>query len=411
MEKNNWGASPVEEHRINSRQMAAFAGLFAVMFLLLTFAVHYVLRDNPIGIDYYFYWNAGKSLFIEDLNPYSIEHGQRNQYAVYGRLAEDGEDHLNFPYPIYTLFILSPLLVLEYEWSQAAWMSLNLLLLISIGPILFPQARKWIVLELLLFYTVYFTIIIGNVVLLIAILFIFVIEKLFFRQRTSRWIDFFMGLLLSIAIVKPQFSWLFLIFIFYQCLVERRQKVILGFIAGSLMLLAGAFAFLPTWLIDWIYNLTIYSKYIVLHPMLVTYLSVIIPVQGAYILFAILLPIFLSVTVYLVINWRKGAFEILPLLAWIGFVTNIFDPSSLTPNKLALIIPMLLWAVKTPSIKAVKITWTLGILLTNFAFVMVLLNFAPDAVEHWPLLFYVPWLVYMMIGQEKQVRNIVPAVG
>ncbi|MBE0698403.1 MAG: DUF2029 domain-containing protein [Anaerolineaceae bacterium] len=303
---------------------------------------------------------------------------------------------MNFAYPPYILFLPLPLIFLNYDWSQAIWMATNLLLLLCMGLFFFPRAPKWIPLTLLLFYPIYFTLIIGNTALLIGLLLIVTINILFFKKEANSHIDLILGMLLAFTTGKPQMVWFFILLIFFYCITKKRWQLIYGFGINFMLINIVSFAIYPSWLIHWVQNTLSYSKEGGIAPTFVWYLLAVFSESQAYLVYAIVFLLSLPVSIYLFWRWKGGKFDTLSLITYVAFITNLFDPSSLTPDKIVLLIPLFLWTIKNPSSKVGKIIWFMGILLSNAAFIIGKTTPFPLAVDMLPLLFFSLWMIYII---------------
>ena len=144
---------------------------------------------------------------------------------------------------------------------------------------------------------------------------------------------------------------------------------------------------------NWIKNAIVYSKEGGVMPTLQWLVSRLVSEQLAFVLYCILLGLALIVTGRLFWKWRRGGLPALALIAWCAWVTAMVDPSSLSPDRNVLLIPIFLWAAHQAQIRAVIITWGAGILGTNLAFVFTLTGVFPNAVGSWSIIFYTIWLV------------------
>lgn len=379
-----------------------FIAVLFVLWIAIAFALHQVFNGQMIGIDYMFYWHAGQVFFLEQGDIYSPAIGDQNQLWVYGRAALPGEDHLNFAYPPYILFLPFPLFFFDYEWSQPLWMSANLLCVLGMGLFFFPQAPKWLPITLLLFYPVYFTLIIGNTALMIGILLIVTFHILLNQPDYSPRTGFLIGFLLAFSTGKPQMVWLSLLFIFFICIFQKRLHLIYGFLTAFLLINVVSFVIYPSWPINWIRNSLLYSQEGGILPTFVWYLRVFVPENIAVGGYGVMLLVLIPFLGWLFWRWKRDQIDSLTLLVIIAGISNLFDPSSLTPDKILLLVPLFLWAIRNPSSNAVKVVWSLGIFLTNLAFFLGQSTQYKFAVDTLPLLFYIAWMVYFLVSQKWQ---------
>lgn len=397
------------QHVKQRNPMVIMILFIAILFIGFTFSIHYIFQNNQIGIDFMFTWHAGRVLFLEKGDPYGPELALQNQLWVYGHPSLPGQDHQNFAYPLFILVPLFPFILLSYDWAQAAWMSLNITLLLTLGLIFFPQVPKWITLLLLLFYEVYFTVIIGNTALLISIFILIILDRLLIKEeKVPGWVNSLIGIGLSLLLGKPQLVWLFLILILVTSLLKKNWALIAGFFAGFAGMTAGFLAIYPTWPLNWLKNAMGYSKEGGIMPAMMWFLSRLFPPDLTWILYLVSLGLALLVTVFIFHRWRKNQLPTLLLIAWCAWVTSFFDPSSLSPDRNIMLIPLILWASQSYKKMAVKITWGSIILVTNLAFALTQANIVPWAVDIWSQIGYSVWLLYIFTNQSE--RNNLPNV-
>jgi hypothetical protein len=368
-----------------------------LLFGLTVFAVgiHAAFKGNSLGFDYMFFWNAGRALFVEGASPYSPEVIQRIQVAIYGRLALPGEYPYPFPYPLPILFVPFPLFFLSYDWSQAAWMAINLLVPVSVGLLLFTRAPKWLALTLPLFYQMVFTWIVGNYALLIGVIIIVVFYDLLSVERHSGWADFFCGLALAWVTNKPQMVWLFVCLALLVALRDRRWKLIAGFAAGLAGFHLIGLILVPDWPAQWLNIVRLYPQQSGHVPSLVAYLEYLLPSSTAWTVSAVLALLLLALTIWFFRRWWQGNLPGLLLLAWCGLITSLVDLSALTPDQIILLVPVFLWAIHRPPTKWLMIGWFSAIAITYLFFFLSLYRILPVAVDRGPLLVYVVWLVWV----------------
>ncbi len=286
------------------KKVMIITGMFALFLLLMTVGIHTALRNNALGFDYMFYWEAGRALFIEGISPYGPEVIQRIQMTIYGRPALPGEYPFPFPFPLPILYVPFPLYFLSYDWSQAAWMAINLLASVAVGILCFPRAPKWLALTLPLFYQMSFTWIIGNYALLIGMIFIVVFAELLAQKRPPGWVDAACGAALAWVIYKPQMAYLYVALALLIAFKDRRWGLIAGFFAGLAAGLLISFILLPGWPVQWLDMVRIYPQRDVHVPALVTYLGYLLPASAVR-----------TASLILVRPWRCDRLAVLALVA------------------------------------------------------------------------------------------------
>ncbi len=135
----------------------------------------------------------------------------RSQLAVFKRPAEPGEDQLGFAYPPFSILPILPLLFLPFDWASAVWLAL--LILCWVGAVFWVTRKSplWPGLLVAAFYPVFFGLILGNFVSLTAALLAVLVGVYLFDQRPSGLIQALAGVAAAYLLVKPQFSWLYVL--------------------------------------------------------------------------------------------------------------------------------------------------------------------------------------------------------
>lgn len=233
--------------------------LFLLMWALLASGIRAVSKNNILGADYYIYYTAARMYLFAGINPYSNEVAQTVQIDIMGRLAKPDEDQLAFAYPFFMLFWVIPFAWLDIPMSHALWMSLNILITITILLRVFEKSK---LLGLLGFsmYPVFMGIILGNFSILICFFLLLFFDQILFGKLENRH-NAILGILLSMAIGKPQLTWLIIIFSLLMSFSKRCYSLILSFVITTLLLLLASFLLMPDWLNNWLLQLQRYSEY------------------------------------------------------------------------------------------------------------------------------------------------------
>ncbi len=382
-----------------------------VLFFALTFAIHQVTQGNSLGYDYAFYWAAGHSLLHNGLNPYSREVSDITYYMTHGQPMKPGERPFPFPYPLYVLWLPLPLFYLNYDWSQAAWMALNLLIVVSVVPLLFPRAPKWIGLTLPLFYAIWFTLILGNYALLIGILQFVILAVLLYSPKKPMWVDASLGVALAWSTGKPQMVWLFVLLALFISLKRKRLGILYGFAGGLFVMALLPMLVVTDWPLQWLRSMLAFPEFIPGHRSEVMVLLFrFFPHATALILMGVLGLVLVLVTAYIFRQWWFGRVDDLLFVGWCAIMQNLFDISGMTPDAIILLVPILLWVIMQQGKPVAKRVWFAGILIWNLLFVISQTRLIPDAVDHLPLGFYGAWLAYYWVrstrlSQERQLQR------
>jgi len=244
--------------------------VFIAVILLIVVAVgniiathEYLTEQHPGHNDFMSRWEGARSFWRDGLNPYGERASRNIQERIYGRAAGQDEDPGYFAYPFYTVFLVWPLVYVDYAWASAVWMVLLEACLIG-AVILLIDLYRWRVgpgmLTLLLFWTVlyYFAargLLLGQPSLLVYFLYVLVFWAL--NKRS----DVLAGMALALSTIKPQMGFLLVPFLLLCGLRFGRTTFVGSFVAlwGALMILS--FALQPTWFGDWIEQLRRYPSY------------------------------------------------------------------------------------------------------------------------------------------------------
>jgi hypothetical protein len=344
--------------------------VFLVILASFAYALHLLFEKNPVGGDFFIFWNAGKAIFLEGKNPYSSEVTLRIQMGIYGHPAAPQQDQEAFAYPPYSLIVLLPTFWMPYPWGESFWLAVNLLLIVTIVLVIFPLAPKWLGFSFLLFYPVFLALIVGNFVTQIGILILLVYHLLFKRQTSHTWVLVGLGVALAWCTAKFQFSWLFLIFIALECVRQRRWSLIISFFTSMLVFLSLSWIFVPSWLEDWLARLAIYSGYIKFQTTTYGLMRLILPEIPTLVisLVGVALIIFITIVGFMR-NWKTQE-NSMDIFLWTGFVIYLVHPPAVPYEQISLFLPLLFWVATYPKNNSgvVKIIYIAFIPLTWLTF-------------------------------------------
>lgn len=354
----------------------------------LIFVVHSFLERLPVGADFYTFWLAARANFIEHQNPYSNEVTLASQVGIYGRPAFAWEDQVAFAYPPYSLFLLLPLSGLTYPWAESVWLIVNIILIISAIYLSFPKAPKWLPFTFLLFYPVAFGLILGNFVITISAFLIFFYGFFVARKNPASGIQILTGILLAWSTTKPQFMWLFLVFILLIAFQNKYRIFFISLVSAWIVFFLLSFLAVPGWLPVWISRIQEYAGYVKSSPTLLNLVSFIIPAKpatGAAIVlgFGVIL-----VTVWMVFKWFRKEQSDLHLFIWFGFTTYLFHPHGISYEQLSILVPLLCWvaSLSKPRYSTYSIFWFLPLIL-SWGFFAISKWIIPAA-DELPLLYF-----------------------
>jgi hypothetical protein len=244
---------------------AIFILLVPVAIISLTYTNYQFVQNSPGGNDFLARWMGARFWIKEGISPYDPRVSLESQTVIYGRPAipEDGEDIAHFAYPLPSMIFFAPFGVLPYQTARAIWMTLleiGLLLLTFLGF----QIAKWnprrvLLIGLLVFSLTWYhgmrAFILGQFAIIEAVL---IAGALLAIQRDNDWLA---GLMMALAISKPQMVFLLYPFTILWSISNRRWQL-LGSLFGFVLLILGGFLLLmPDWPLQWIGQVLEYPAY------------------------------------------------------------------------------------------------------------------------------------------------------
>lgn len=388
----------------NIRGLVLGSGL-AVFLAVFTILIHSALGDTRLGADFYTFWLAGKALFLERSNPYSPEVTLQSQVGIYGRPATAGEDQVAFAYPPFSLLPTLPTLLMTFDWAYAFWLALNILGFLTLLFFLFRPASRPLSLTAILFYPVFICCITGNFSIMIAGTLLLFFGLAAQPGNFSATAQVFTALGLAWAAAKPQFIWLFTIFILLFA-VKQRLYVFLGAYFISLaVFLAISFAYVPGWVTEWVARIQMYAKYVHSRPVVSELLGAFLPEQPALFLGGTILGICGGLTAWFFYRWWKGKMSWLNMLAWVGLVTYLSHLHGIAYEQMTFLAPLLLWA----GVQERRKTWP-GLVFWFGSLIFSWLAFAGGlaipsgplslAADRSPVLFNAVWVAWLLLSQD-----------
>lgn len=250
---------------IESRSQKLILALVAlVVFAVVVVGVRSIFTARYPGLnDFMSRWEGARSYWIDGLNPYGEQASLNIQTRIYGRAVVEGEDPGYFAYPFYTVFLVWPLVYLPYSWASAAWMALlaasligSLLLLLNLlrwqpGAPLLAALALWA----LFFYFSARGLILGQPGTLVVFLEILTIWGLARGQNRLA------GAALALSTIKPQMGFLVVPFLLLWGWRAQRWNFLAAFAVTFGAALLASFMLLPSWLGDWLAQLSLYPSY------------------------------------------------------------------------------------------------------------------------------------------------------
>lgn len=275
------------------------------LFILLLFAVSvvgmYVFFTSkvPGANDFFPRWKGAQLFWQDGIDPYSQTATEAIQRVLYGgNLARPDQDQVLFVYPFYTVFLLWPLVNLDYAWVQAIWLVFVQFSLIG-GVIATLRLLEWRQPPWLLAITLLWAVVMYNSTRTIILgqfagpIFLWLAGTLLALKHKQ---DVLAGALLSLTTLKPQMSYLIIPALLLWAVWHKRWRFVAGFV-GAMALLAGlSFLLLPSWLTSFIDQVLYYPDYTVTPSPLRVITGTFFPQLGQpveYVLIALLLLVML----------------------------------------------------------------------------------------------------------------------
>ena len=333
-------------------QLLPRKNLLILLLILLLFTISVVgmytffTSKVPGANDFYPRWKGAQLYWQDGTDPYSQTATEAIQLGIYGRLATEGEDQVLFVYPFYTVFLLWPLVNLDYAWVQAIWLVMVQFSLIG-GVIATLRLLGWQQPPWLLAVTLLWAVIMYNSTRTIILgqfagpIFLCSAGSLLALKHDQ---DVLAGALLSLTTLKPQMSYLIIPALLLWAVWHQRWRFAAGF-AGAMALLAGlSFLLLPSWLTSFIDQVRFYPAYTVTPSPLRVITGTFFPQLGQpveYVLIGVLLLVMLW-------QWwqlRQEAAVTPKFLFIIGLtliVTNSIIVRTATTNYVIMYIPLFL---------------------------------------------------------------------
>jgi hypothetical protein len=146
-------------------------------------------------------------------------------------LLKTGTVYANYPYPLWTVVVLLPFVLLPLKWAMVCWTIANLLMLAAALAVLISlfdwefSSGLFILLIVLFvsFLPVLTSMWLGQLTIFSLLLLVLTVYS-FLHQRWT-----WLGIILGLSFIKPQVMVLLAGFVLLWALFQRRWKVLLGF--------------------------------------------------------------------------------------------------------------------------------------------------------------------------------------
>jgi len=371
--------------------------VFLLLLGMLSAGVHTFTKNNTLGTDFFIFWQAGRGFLFDHASPYSQEFALRSQMAVFKRPAAPGEDQLGFAYPPFSILTILPLLFLPFDWASAVWLALLILCWVAAVFLITRRAPLWPGLLIAAFYPVFFGLVLGNFVSLAAALLAVLAGLYLFSDRPSTALQICAGVASAWLLIKPQFSWLYLLILLLVAVRRRQGTFLLAATSGALFFGLVSFWIWPAWPGEWLAEVNRYAAYNQTWPTLLVLLRDFLPQDWTLVLGGTGLVAVMAATLYYLFSWWFGRLPLLTLLAWGGLAAYLVHPHGKSYEHLVFLVPLLVWVCRHPRRLSLPVqAWWLGSLAVSWlAFVFSFSLPALDGVTEWPLLAYAAWVAWL----------------
>ncbi|MEM7032783.1 MAG: glycosyltransferase 87 family protein [Chloroflexota bacterium] len=382
-----------------------FAGLVVLFLVLvgLTIALNqFVTTQYPFGVDFYVYWHNARLLFIEDQSPFTDEAALQTQLALYGRPAFSHEDQKGFVYLPYSLFLIWPTIWIPFSLALAFWFAFNWLLAIGAAKFAFPDLPLWIVMTIPLFYPIARGLVMGQFSVLLGSL-LLVVYGVLNPQRTPQKVEqWFVGFLLTLLTIKPQLTWLLVIYFLFYAFKTKCYGILISFFVGVGILSVMSWSLIPAWPSQLIRQIIHGSdEYQTPHLLPQIYAGWFVSDWGAILASAFIIILLVVGTILVFkLSWNNDL-NLFTALAWCALVIQLVHPLNVPSEQVVLLLPILVGIRLRLNI---HLTWSVVVAVPYLIFIFSQdVNLEPMALTTLPPLFFLMWMIWLTVQLPRDV--------
>jgi hypothetical protein len=223
------------------------------------------------------------------------------------------------------------------------------------------------------------------------------------NRPLSRPLQAGLGILLAWSTVKPQFMWLFLVFLLIYAWRKRLWILLASFMATSVLLLGFSFAVMPTWPAAWYDRLVKYTGYNQTWLILTFFLKEVMVLQLATVITTLAGAVCAVLTVWLFYRWWKGSVPDLLMMAWCGFLIFLFHPRGKAYEHISFLMPILLWILQKKKLPrwALWGFWFGSLVMSWLIFFLSRQPGASPLISETPFLLFIGWMVWLFISERR----------
>jgi hypothetical protein len=251
--------------RTLTRITIAFVVFLAIaIFGGLVWANTIYVRSQPVEKEFLVPWLGARTYLQYGVSPYDTQSTQRAQVVYYGRMAAEGEDPLKLATPFSVELLYFPFaLITDYPLALGLWITLGEIALAAAAFLtlsLTGWKPRWFLLPLILLFAVLgvysFRALIGGSA---APLVMFGLVAALVAIRDER--DELAGALLALSFFKPSIAAVFLLFVLWWIVANRRGRIVLGFLMAVGLFTILSFFFLQSWFLPYLRGLVSDIRY------------------------------------------------------------------------------------------------------------------------------------------------------
>jgi hypothetical protein len=216
-----------------------------------------------------------------------------------------------------------------------------------------------------------------------------------------------LGILLAWSTVKPQFMWLFLVFLLIVAWRRRLWTLLVSFTVTAVLLLGFSFAVMPAWPMAWYDRLVKYTGYNETWVMLTFFLKEVMSLQLATLITICAGVACAVLTAGLFYVWWLGRVPDLLMMAWCGFLIFMFHPRGKAYEHITFLLPILLWILQGKKLSrpawAIWVFWFGSLVMSWLIFILSRQPGASPVLSEMPFLLFIVWAAWLFESERRSI--------